>query len=174
MKLFIKEIFYKLLMFTILSLIWFVFIRVIFFSDGVIGFTFFGITYILVEFINKLLKEKTKFYTSKIVFGISIGVVLIMFIGFAMATIDYDMALKGDEPVFTFKKEPIYNDFITSTDDGDIKCENKLAFTEYKGFGYKIIICSENVNCNEKVKILPFSLGAFAYSYPSDSTIEID
>jgi|GEM_PF-2867368 len=165
MKLFIKEVFYKLLMFTILSLILFIFIQVDFFADGVIGFFLFGITYILVELINKILKEKTKIYTNKIVFVISIIIALTMFIGVAMATIDYDMASNGDEPVFTFKKEPIYNDFITYTENGDMLEENKLAFTEYKGFGYKIIICSENVTCNEKVKILPFSLGAFAYSY---------
>ena len=174
MKLLIKEIFYKLLMFTILSLILVIFTQVIFANEGEIGFFLLGIIYISVEFINKLLKEKTKFYTSKIVFGISIVIALMMFIGVAMATIDYDMALNGDEPAFTYKKETIYNDFITYTDEGDMKEENKLAFTEYKGFGYKIIICSENVNCNEKVTILPFSLGAFAYSYPSDSTIEID
>ena len=78
------------------------------------------------------------------------------------------------EPVFIFKKEPIYNDFIIYTDEGDIKYENKLAYTEYKGFGYKIIICSDNVGCNDKATFLPFSLGAFAYFYPSDSTIEID
>lgn len=165
MKLFIKEIFYKLLIFTILSLIWFVFIQINFSADGVIGLVFFGVTYISVEFINKTLKEKTKFYTSKIVFGISIVIASIMFIGYAMATIDYDMALNGDEPVFIYKKKPVYNDFITYTDEGDMKEENKLAFTEYKGFGYKIIICSENVACNEKVEILPFSLGAFAYTY---------
>ncbi len=174
MKLFIKEVFYKLLMFTILSFILVIFTQVIFVNEGVFGFFILGIIYISVEFINKLLKEKTKLYTSKIVFGISIVIALMMFIGVAMATIDYDMALNGDEPAFTYKKEPVYNDFITYTESGDMKEENKLAYTEYKGFGYKIIICSENVTCNEKAKILPFSLGTFAYTYPSDSTIEIN
>jgi hypothetical protein len=174
MKLFIKEMFYKLLMFIILGLTWYIFIQLNFFNDGVFGFICFGITYILVELIYKMLKEKTKILNKKITMVVSIAIAFTMLSSVIMALIDYNMIFNGEEPVFTWKSRPTKVIFITYTQEGDMNEEKGVAITEYKGFGYSIMKCHENVVCDEKVKVLPFGLGNYIYQFTGRDISELD
>jgi hypothetical protein len=131
----------------------------------VFGFVCFGITYILVELIYKLLKEKTKIFNKKVTMIISIAITLIMLSSIAMALIDYDRILNEEEPVFTWGSEPTEVIFITTTEDGNMNEEKGIAITKYKGFGYSLMKCHKNVVCDEPVKILPFGLGYYSYQF---------
>jgi hypothetical protein len=91
MKLF-KEIFFKLLLFSVFGIIYYLFMINNYFNDGVLGFVCFGITYILVELIYKVLNEKTKFFTKKISMVILAVIASIMYLGTTMGIIDYNRA----------------------------------------------------------------------------------
>jgi hypothetical protein len=135
-----------------------------FFNDGIFGFVCFGFTYVLVEIIYKLLNEKTSFFTRKISMIILTAIASIMYFSTTMGIIDYTRAINGEEPIFTWQKNPKSEMFITYTDEGNMNEEKGITFTEYSGFGYSIIVCSENVICDSPVKALPFGLGSLAIS----------
>jgi hypothetical protein len=145
-----------------------------FFNDGVFGFICFGITFILVEIIYKVLNEKTTFFTKKISMIIMIIIASIMYLSMVMGIIDYTRATNGEEPIFTWRKIPTYEMFITYTDEGDMNEEKGISITKYSGFGYSIVICSENVICDSRAKILPFGLGIFGYQFTGRKLTEFD
>lgn len=171
MKLF-KEVFFKLILFSVFGLIYYTFMINNFFNDGVFGFVCFGITYVLVEIIYKVLNEKTKFFTKKISMIILIVIASIMYLGVAMGIIDYYRVKNGEEPVFVWGKTPRYEILITYTDEGNMNEEKGLTYTKYSGFGYSMYVCSENIICDKKVKILPFGIGAFGYQFTEQPIAE--
>jgi hypothetical protein len=173
MKLF-KEMLFKLVLFTIFGLIYYMFMMNNYFSGGIFGFICFGITYVLVELIYRALNEKTKFFTKRISMIILIVIASIMYIGVTMLTIDYNRALNEEEPIFTWEKESRYGMFITYNDEGDMKEEKGVEYTEYSGLGYSIIVCSKNVVCDEPVKVMLFGLGSFSVEYTGRELTEFD